>query len=56
MPHNNTDPGSPHQWLQYAISDLAIAKSELSDEIMIVSLCFHAHQTAEKSIKAVLVR
>jgi HEPN domain-containing protein len=57
MPPNSTIPGSPESWLRYAQSDLAIALSgATTPEILYETLCFHAQQVVEKSIKAVLVQ
>ncbi len=52
MPH---EPGSPAAWLTYARSDLALARAPVGDEVLRETLCFHAQQAAEKSIKAVLI-
>lgn len=41
--------------MRYAKSDLALAKGPASSDIMLESLCFHAQQAVEKSIKAVLI-
>jgi HEPN domain-containing protein len=47
--------GSAEDWLRYARADLAIARVIPSGDIMLEMLCFHAQQSAEKSLKAVLV-
>jgi HEPN domain-containing protein len=47
--------GSPSDWLRYARSDLALARVPATGSILLETLCFHAQQAAEKSIKAVLV-
>ena len=47
--------GSPEDWLRHARSDLALARSRASEEVLLESLCFHAQQAAEKAIKAMLV-
>ncbi len=47
--------GSPEDWLRYARSDLEIAHVAPSADMMLESLCFHAQQTAEKALKAVLI-
>ncbi|HUT73973.1 MAG TPA: HEPN domain-containing protein [Armatimonadota bacterium] len=52
MPH---DPGSPASWLRFARSDLAIARQPAAGDVLLETLCFHAPQAVEKSIKAVLV-
>ena len=46
----------PVVWLEYAESDLALAKiGKATKKIKYSSLCFHSQQSAEKAIKAVLV-
>ena len=55
MPHNKDHPGSPEDWLLHARSDLAIAKISPPEDVMLEGLCFHAQQTAEKALKALLV-
>jgi HEPN domain-containing protein len=50
------DPGSPESWLIHAKSDLLLSKIGDRDEILLNQLCFHAQQTAEKSLKAVLIK
>ena len=52
MPH---DPGSPASWLRFARSDMALARQHPAGDVLPETLCFHAQQAAEKSIKAVLV-
>jgi len=47
--------GSPEDWLRHAKADLALATSPLPEDGLYGTLCFHAQQSAEKSIKAVLV-
>jgi HEPN domain-containing protein len=49
------EPGSPAAWLRYARSDLALARVPARGEVLLESLCFHAQQAVEKSLKAVLV-
>ena len=48
-------PGSPADWLRHAQGDLALAKAPLPEGGLYATLCFHAQQAAEKSIKAVLL-
>jgi HEPN domain-containing protein len=48
--------GSPGAWLRFARSDLALARGERQPEVLLETLCFHAQQAAEKSIKAVLMQ
>jgi len=50
------EPGSPGDWLRHAKSDLALARHAPGGDVMAETLCFHAQQAVEKSIKAVLVR
>ena len=54
MPHD-IKAGSPEDWLRHAKADLALATAPLPEDGLYSILCFHAQQTAEKSIKAVLV-
>ena len=49
-------PGSPEDWLRHARSDLALAQQRHDPAILLATLCFHLQQTAEKSLKAVLVQ
>lgn len=49
------EPGSPEDWLRYARSDLEIARVTRSGDMLLEGLCFHAQQTAEKALKAVLL-
>lgn len=55
MPPSGTPPGSPLDWLRHAASDLAVAEQAASPAILYETLCYHAQQAAEKSLKAVLV-
>ena len=50
-----TGPGSPADWLRHAHSDLALAQSSVHPDVLYETLCFHAQQAAEKSLKAVLI-
>ena len=52
MPH---EPGSPAEWMRFAHSDLAVARQSSTPGVLRETLCFHAQQAAEKSIKAVLI-
>jgi len=47
--------GSPQDWLRHARSDLALAEGGGPQYVLLETLCFHAQQAVEKSIKAVLV-
>jgi len=49
------DPTSPITWLIHSKSDLLLAKIGDKNEILLNQLCFHAQQSAEKSLKAVLI-
>ena len=55
MKRNQPEAGSPGDWLRYAKSDLAIASQPAGPDVLRDTLCYHAQQTAEKSLKAVLV-
>lgn len=46
---------SPSEWLAHARSDLAFASLGLNRDILPEQICFHAQQSAEKSLKAVLL-
>jgi HEPN domain-containing protein len=48
-------PGSPADWLRHAAADLALAQVPLPEHGLYNTLCFHAQQAAEKSLKAVLI-
>ena len=49
-------PGSPHEWMDHARSDLRLARLAAGDEfVRREHACFHAQQAAEKAIKAVLL-
>ena len=47
--------GSPTQWLRFAQSDLDDALGPPRGRVLLETLCFHAQQAVEKSLKAVLV-
>jgi HEPN domain-containing protein len=49
------EPGSAEAWMEYAQSDLALAKQTPPPGVLRVMLCFHAQQAAEKAVKAVLI-
>ena len=51
-----SDSKVPSDWMRHAFSDLEIAKIPISGKIRLESLCYHAQQAVEKSIKAVLLR
>ena len=49
-------PGSPHEWMDHARSDLRLARLAAADALVRrEQACFHAQQAAEKAIKAVLL-
>lgn len=50
----NFPPDHPRAWLQYARSDLAMARARAPGAYL-EHHCFHAQQAAEKAIKAVLI-
>ncbi len=56
LPPETQGPGSPADWLRHARSDLALAQVSRPVETLLVALCFHAQQAAEKAIKAVLLQ
>lgn len=54
-PKRRSAPGSPEQWLDFAESDLALARlASQMESVRAEHVCFHAQQAAEKAIKAVL--
>ena len=55
MPPDRPQPGSARDWLRYAISDLELARTSGTPNVMLESLCYHVQQCAEKAVKAVLV-
>ena len=55
MPPDPERADAPHRWLANARADLAIARIPLPHGGLYEHLCFHAQQTAEKSIKAALL-
>lgn len=55
MPPEDVATGSPRDWLRIARSDLALASAPLPSGVLLESLCFHAQQAAEKSLKGLLV-
>jgi hypothetical protein len=45
MPPNDLPAiGSVERWLRFADSDLYLARTQLSGDVMIEALCFHAQQ------------
>jgi HEPN domain-containing protein len=55
MPRDKLLPGSPEDWLRHAHSDLALAREKTSPKVLFEDLCFHAQQSVEKALKAVLI-
>jgi len=55
MQSDESQPGSPEDWMRRAHSDLQLAKISRPPGVMLESLCFHAQQAAEKALKAVLI-
>ena len=47
--------GSPEDWLRHARSDLSVARQRPQRGVLLETLCFHAQQAAEKSLKGVLL-
>jgi len=54
MPDKRLPPDSPPEWLNRASSDIAIAKIKIPG-VYLEDLCYHAQQSSEKSLKAVLL-
>lgn len=49
-------PGSPDEWMDFAESDVSLARLAAGNaSIRREQVCFHAQQAAEKAIKAVLI-
>ena len=48
-------PDDPREWLNRAMSNLALAESKIPGTYL-EDLCFEAQQAAEKAIKAVMIR
>jgi len=55
MQHDGAEPGTPADWVRHARSDLAVATQRRQREVLPATLCFHAQQAVEKSLKAVLI-
>lgn len=54
-PKRHRLPGSPEEWMEFAASDLQLARIAAADTaIRPEQACFHAQQSAEKAMKAVL--
>lgn len=55
MPPEREEMGSAADWLRHAYSDLVLANQPLVEGVLVQTLCFHAQQAVEKSLKAVMV-
>ena len=55
MKRDRYEPGSPHDWLRRAKSNLFRAGQPKPEEVFWEDLCFDAQQAAEKSLKALLL-
>ena len=56
MPQDRPIPGSARDWLLRAKGDWALAAAPLPEGGFHEDLCYHAHQAAEKALKAVYRR
>jgi hypothetical protein len=43
MPPEPPQPGTAQDWLRYAVSDLELAKTSGVPNVLLESLCYHAH-------------
>jgi HEPN domain-containing protein len=55
MSFERMGPDDPRLWLDYARTDLRIAREGVKHGYRLEPLCFHAQQAAEKALKAILV-
>ncbi|MCF7863627.1 MAG: HEPN domain-containing protein [Kiritimatiellales bacterium] len=55
MPYEQPACGTPEDWLSRARSDLALASVRRTKRIRSEDLCYHAQQSVEKTLKAVLI-
>ncbi len=55
MPREAGDLNDPAIWMEFAKSDLALARAGRMPEVRLGVLCFHCQQAAEKALKAVLL-
>lgn len=55
MPPDSPPPGSPADWLRFARSDLALARTGPQEGVLLETFCFHAQQAAEKALKSLLL-
>ena len=56
MPPEERDFNDPSIWMEFAKSDLALARQGNFPEVRLGALCFHCQQAAEKALKAVLLK
>lgn len=56
MPPDTWDSASPATWLTFAQSDLEVARRGPAEGVLCESLCFHAQQAIERSLKAVVLQ
>ncbi len=55
-PNNRRLPGSPAEWFVHAQSDLSLARTGRDQkDVLPEQICFHAQQTVEKALKAILL-
>lgn len=54
-PPEERAPDDPQEWIDYARSDLALARNRLPG-VRLELLCFHAQQAAEKALKGLLIK
>ncbi len=47
--------GAPESWLEHARSDLRLACLAVGQGVLPEQICFHAQQTVEKALKAILL-
>ncbi len=56
MPPERGDLNDPGVWIDFAKSDLALARVGRTPGVRLGALCYHCQQAAEKALKAVLLR
>lgn len=56
MPPEKKDLNDPAIWIEYAKSDLALARRGKGPEVRFGALCYLCQQAAEKALKAVLLK
>lgn len=55
MPPDRVPCGNPADWLRRAESDLILAREARTLDVLLEDLCFHAQQSVEKALKAILI-